>query len=106
MSEEVIIRKAIKEDFRQVHELIMQVHNLHVKERSDIYKDIDPLCIESFIEDLSKDTNIYLVAVLENKIIGFCFSQIKEISNNEIMKDRKILHIEDIVLMKTIGKMV
>lgn len=96
MSEKVIIRKARKEDFRQVHELITQVHSLHVKERSDIYKDINPLCIESFIEKLSKDTNIYLVAVVENKIIGFCFSQIKEISNNEIMKDRKILHIEDI----------
>lgn len=96
MSKKVIIRKAKKEDFKQVHKLIMQVHNMHVQERSDIYKDTEPLSLDSFIENLSKDTNIYIVAELENKVIGICFSQIKEISNNKIMKDRKILHIEDI----------
>lgn len=96
MSKKIIIRKAKKEDFKQVHELIMQVHRLHVQERSDIYKDTDPLNIESFIEDLSKESNIYLVAELENKVIGICFSEIKEISDNKIMKDRKILHIGDI----------
>ena len=96
MNEKIIIRKAEIEDFNKVHRLIMQVHKLHVKERTDIYKDVDPMNFEEFKNELSNSNNIYLVAQLENKIVGICFSQIKEISNNRIMKDRKILNIRDI----------
>ena len=96
MNEKIIIRKAEIEDFNKVHRLIMQVHKLHVKERTDIYKDVNPMNFEEFKNELSNSNNIYLVAQLENKIVGICFSQIKEISNNRIMKDRKILNIGDI----------
>ena len=96
MNEKIIIRKAEIEDFYKVHRLIMQVHKLHVKERTDIYKDVDPMNFEEFKNELSNSNNIYLVAQLENKIVGICFSQIKEISNNRIMKNRKILNIGDI----------
>ena len=94
--EKIIIRNAELEDFEEIHKLIMKVHTLHVNARNDIYKNVDPLTIEEFKSDMQNDQNIYLVAVLENKVIGICFSTIKEISNNKIMKDRKILHIEDI----------
>ena len=100
MNEKIIIRKAEIEDFNKVHRLIMQVHKLHVKERTDIYKDVDPMNFEEFKNELSNINNIYLVAQLENKIVGICFSQIKEISNNRIMKDRKILNIGDICIDK------
>ena len=96
MNEKIIIRKAEIKDFNKVHRLIMQVHKLHVKERTDIYKDVNPMNFEEFKNELSNSNNIYLVAQLENKIVGICFSQIKEISNNRIMKDRKILNIGDI----------
>lgn len=96
MNEKIIIRKAEIKDFNKIHRLIMQVHKLHVKERTDIYKDVDPMNFEEFKNELSNSNNIYLVAQLENKIVGICFSQIKEISNNRIMKDRKILNIGDI----------
>lgn len=101
MSNEIIIRRANIEDFKQVHELIMQVHKLHVKERSDIYRDTDPLDFEEFKEELSNSNNIYLVAELKNEIVGICFSQIKETLNNRIMKNRKVLHIENICVNKT-----
>lgn len=96
MNKEIIIRRAKPKDFKQVHKLMLQVHKLHVKERNDIYKDVDPLDLDSFKEEISNNDNIYLVAEMENKIVGICFLQIKEISNNKIMKDRKILHIGSI----------
>lgn len=96
MKEKIIIRKAKREDFCEIHKIVMQVHQLHVQERGDIYKDVDCLSIESFIEELANDCNIYLVAEFKNQIIGICFSEIKEISNNKIMKNRKILHINNI----------
>lgn len=96
MNERVVVRKAKIADFMKIHELIMQVHKLHIKERSDVYNDVDPMNFEEFKEKLLNGNNIYLVAEIENKVVGICFSQIKEILNNKIMKDRKILHIEDI----------
>lgn len=96
MNEKVVIRKAKMSDFASVHKLIIQVHKLHVNERNDIYKDVDPMNFEEFKIKISNNNNIYLVAELENEIVGICFSQIKEILNNKIMKNRKILHIEDI----------
>ncbi len=96
MDERIIIRKAKISDFQGIHNLIMQVHKLHVNKRNDIYKDVDPMNFEEFRTELSNSNNIYLIAELENDIVGICFSQIKEISNNKIMKNRKILHIENI----------
>ncbi len=109
MEEEIIIRKAEISDFHGVHKLIMQVHKLHVNERNDIYKDVDPMNFDEFKTELSNSNNIYLIAEFKNEIVGLCFSQIKEISNNKIMKDRKILHIENICVdekhqKKGIGK--
>ena len=109
MGEKIIIRKAKLNDFQGVHKLIMQVHKLHVSKRNDIYKDIDPMNFEEFKAELSNSNNIYLIAELENEIVGICFSQIKEILNNKIMKDRRLLHIEDICVdenyqKKGIGK--
>ena len=109
MDEKVIIRKAKLNDFQGVHKLIMQVHKLHVSKRNDIYRDVDPMNFEEFKTELSNSNNIYLIAELENKIVGICFSQMKEILNNKIMKNRKILHIEDICVdegyqKKGIGK--
>ena len=109
MEEKIIIRKAEISDFQGVHKLIMQVHKLHVNERNDIYKDVDPMNFDEFKTELSNSNNIYLIAEFKNEIVGICFSQIKEISNNKIMKDRKILHIENICVdenhqKKGIGK--
>ena len=109
MDERIIITKAKISDFQGIHNLIMQVHKLHVNERNDIYKDVDPMDFEKFRTELSNSNNIYLIAELENEIVGICFSQIKEISNNKIMKNRKILHIENICVdenhqKKGIGK--
>lgn len=96
MEEEIIIRTAKTNDFKGIHKLIMQIHKLHVNARNDIYKDVDPISADEFKNGLLNNNNIYLVAELKNKIVGICFSHIKEVSNNKIMKDRRILHIEDI----------
>ncbi len=54
MEKEIIIRDVKINDFDQVHRLLMQVHILHAKERSDIYKDTDPLTIEEFKKEMLK----------------------------------------------------
>lgn len=100
MNEEIIIRRAKEEDFKQLHKLIMQVHKIHVEERREMYKNVDPLNFEEFKNKLLDTNNIYLVAEIDKKVVGLCFSQIKKISNNKIMKDREILYISDICVDK------
>ena len=43
MKEKLHIRKAKIEDFEDIHKLMIQVHQLHVTERNDIYKDTEPI---------------------------------------------------------------
>lgn len=100
MNNEIIVRKAKIEDFEQLHRLIMQVHKIHVKERRDMYKDVEPLNFEEFKNELLDTNNIYLVAEIDKKVVGLCFAQIKKISNNKILKDREILNISDICVNK------
>lgn len=100
MNEDVIIRKANKEDYKEIHELVMEVHKTHVENRSDIYKDIDPLDINTFKEELLNANNIYLVAEYNKEILGICFAELKNVLDNKIMKERKIINISDICVKK------
>ena len=73
MEEKIIIRKAEISDFQGVHKLIMQVHKLHVNERNDIYKDVDPMNFDEFKTELSNSNNIYLISEFKNEIVtNFC----------------------------------
>jgi len=104
LNKQVIIKEVGLNDFQAVHELIMQVHKLHVIKRKDVYKDVDPMNFEEFKTELLNSNNIYLVAEFENKIVGICFSQIKEISDNKILKNNKILHIQNLCVDKNYQK--
>lgn len=110
MVNNIIIRKAGIDDFEQIHRIVMQVHNLHLKNRRDIYKDVNPLTIDEFKEDITSDNKLYLVAESNENVVGICFSTIKIITDNRILNDKKIVYIENICVdvnerKKGIGKM-
>ena len=110
MVNNIIIRKAGIDDFEQTHRIVMQVHNLHLKNRRDIYKDVNPLTIDEFKEDITSDNKLYLVAESNENVVGICFSTIKIITDNRIINDKKIVYIENICVdvnerKKGIGKM-
>ena len=106
----IIIREARKSDFEQIHRIVMQVHNLHLKNRRDIYKNADPLTIDEFDDSITNTNNLYLVAEKNYNIVGICFSTIKIITDNRILNDKKIVYIENICVdvnerRKGIGKL-
>lgn len=110
MVNNIIIRKAGIDDFEQIHRIVMQVHNLHLKNRREIYKDVNPLTIDEFKEDITSDNKLYLVAESNENVVGICFSTIKIITDNRILNDKKIVYIENICVdvnerKKGIGKM-
>lgn len=89
----ISIRRAELNDFEKVYNLILQVHKLHVKNRKDIYKDVDPLNKKIFEEELN---NVCLVAEKDDEIVGVCMANEKDFQNSYLMKGRKILNISEI----------
>lgn len=89
-----MIRKMIKEDYEEVKELFYEVHNLHLKNRPDIYKDGDSLPIEIFNDFLTNYDNLNYVYILENKIVGVLIAKILYTTENSILKGQKICFID------------
>ncbi len=89
------IRKIKSEDFESISKLVLQVHDLHYKNRPDIYNDIDPF-EKSYFDFLMNDENtISIVCEIDSKIVGFCVTTIRKPSNNPLLKPRLVAYIED-----------
>ena len=90
------IREIHENDFEQIKKLVIQVHELHIKNRPDIYNEIDPLDKEYF-EFIRKDEKtIALVSERESEIIGFCIVTLREPSKNPLMKSRQVAYMEEL----------
>lgn len=105
-----IVRQAKEDDFEQIHNLLLQLHNIHVEARPDIYKDVDPIDKKIYERDLKDITKINFVAEKNNKIVGVCFAEIKKTITNDVMRDRTIINIRDLCVevkerRKGIGKL-
>ena len=73
------IRFADKEDYKVINEIIREVHDLHVKNRPDVYNETDkPLSEEEFKEILEDDRyKMFLVQERESKeVVAFSLIQI------------------------------
>lgn len=83
-------------DYEPVHEIITQVHNLHLDNRPDLYKKGDPFNKEYFESLSNNNDSILLVAEDSNKILGICIATIREVADSPVHNERKYICIEDI----------
>lgn len=91
-----MIRKMLLEDYEEVKELFYEVHNLHLKNRPDIYMNGNPLPLKYFEELLNDKENLNYVYILDNKVVGVLTSYIKTTIDNDIIKSRKVCFIESL----------
>lgn len=101
------IREAVEADFPAIHELMLEVHRLHLESRPDVYRDIDPLTEEYYRTMLSDST--VLLAMDGDHAAGFCVVQIRPSYSNPLLISRKIAFMEDLCVhsdyrRKGIGK--
>ena len=76
-----MIRDLTIEDFDAVNDIFMQMQNLHVEHRPDLYRKIDkPTTAKAWDYEASLgDKNmIMLGAEKEGKIVGFCIAEIRQ----------------------------
>ena len=92
------IREANSNDYIGVNALVKEVHELHVKNRPDVYVKVDtPLLIQQFNE-LMEDVNIKLFVVQDNENSNLAAYAIVKIINTQslhIVVPQRFAYIDD-----------
>ncbi|MGG0176459.1 N-acetyltransferase family protein [Gottfriedia acidiceleris] len=89
---EISIRNANQNDYESLLPLFRQVHDLHVFERPDLYKENStPVGEEEFNNQLKDSKQHILVATLGTEIVGVAVLKEEEILENSFVNARKIL---------------
>lgn len=106
-----MIRRAITDDLDRINTLLYQVNNIHAKLRSDIFIEDTKKYSDVKLKNIIKDdyTPIFVYTDENDKVIAYCFCVIMIQDQNENMKSRKELFIDDLCVdesmrMKGIGK--
>ncbi len=101
--QDISIRRAQRSDLGRIMELRWELAEIHHKKRPDLFR--APKKMGYFFRMrklLLEETPQMLVAVnRENKIVGYLWYSSVIYDNHEVMKDMRILHIEDIYVEKS-----
>ena len=99
---DISIRKANKSDYESSLSLFRQVHELHVCERPDLYKENStPVSQELFESQLNDIKQHIFVATIGNEIVGVIMMKEEEITENSFVKARKVLFINSLCITET-----
>ena len=107
---DIYIRKANKGDYESSLSLFRQVHELHVCERPDLYRENSTPVSKEFFESQLNDVKQHIfVATIGNEIVGVVVMKEEEIIENSFVKARKVLFINSLCVAqaqrkKGIGK--
>ncbi|PGS54220.1 GNAT family N-acetyltransferase [Bacillus sp. AFS041924] len=94
---EIRIRNANEEDYNSLLSLFRQVHDLHVFERPDLYKENStPVGEEDFTNQLKDDKQHIYVATLDTEIVGVAVLKEEEVVENSFVNTRKILLVNSL----------
>lgn len=95
------IRRAVMGDYTGVSALMDELHQLHVEARPDVYRELQTRMSEKEYEQLIETDHRYLyVAELpdQGEIVGYASAQLNVIQNVDLLKDRKMLYINEIIV--------
>ncbi|KAG4252032.1 hypothetical protein PC116_g288 [Phytophthora cactorum] len=95
------IRRAVMSDYTGVSALMDELHQLHVEARPDVYRELQTRMSEKEYEQLLETDHRYLyVAELpdQGEIVGYASAQLNVIQNVDLLKDRKMLYINEIIV--------
>lgn len=92
------IRRLEARDYQEYHDLMMQVHSLHVAHRPDCYVDCDPFSEAEFLAMLA-DERVHPYAAEENgEVIGLAVVRMRITPPGTPMMPRRVAFIDDVVV--------
>jgi ribosomal protein S18 acetylase RimI-like enzyme len=92
------VREAIINDYIEINNLVKEVHSLHVKNRPDVYEEIDtPLIKEDFYDLLnSGNTKVFVVEDINNKeLVAYSIMKIMAHRSIQILTPMTFAYIDD-----------
>ncbi|WP_440115681.1 N-acetyltransferase family protein [Paenibacillus sp. QZ-Y1] len=95
------IRRAEIGDYPGVSSLMDELHHMHVEARPDVYRAMQPrLNYKEYEQLLETDYHYLYVAELldEVEIVGYASAQLNVIQNVDLLLDRKVLYIHELVV--------
>ncbi len=97
-----MIRKAEYRDIPRILELLKDVNLLHHLGRPDIFN-IGTKYNEDEIKKIIDDNRdvIFVYTNASDLVLGYCFTQVKQVLNDNILTDIKTLYIDDLCVEKT-----
>lgn len=93
------VREAKMEDYDRINCLAKEVHSLHIINRPDIYQDADKPIDYNYFEILIDNSNakIYLLENdVDKDLIGYIILEEIETHRRSILRERKIVFINDL----------
>ncbi len=96
----MIIRNLKLDDFYDINNLFMQLHNSEVEQRPDLFRKIEKPTTSmewDFEASLMDDSKIMIGAEADGKIVGFAIVQIRQ-SMYKIQTPRTFAYFENIVV--------
>lgn len=94
---DILIREGTISDYNEVNDLNCQIHDIHVQERPDIYKNTEvPLDKDYYSCLLSYEDTKIILAINEDQTIGYSIFEIKVTPSRDNLVYRKIIYIDDI----------
>ena len=96
----MIIRNLKLEDFDDVNNLFMQLHNLETEQRPDLFRKIEKPTTSrawDFEASLADNSKIMIGAEVDGKIVGFVIIQIRR-AEYKIQTPRTFAYFENIVV--------
>lgn len=92
---EIKLREALINDFNQVNQIFSYTHDIHVKERPDVFKEsINFFLIDEFEKNIKNENKKIIVALINEEIVGACMFEIIKIAENNLMYKRNVILIE------------
>ncbi|WP_339293915.1 GNAT family N-acetyltransferase [Paenibacillus sp. FSL W7-1279] len=94
---DISIRNAHQDDYESLLPLFRQVHDLHVFERPDLYKENStPVGKEFFLSQLIDHKQHIFVATIGLEIIGLVVTKEEDITENSFVNARKLLYVNSL----------
>jgi ribosomal protein S18 acetylase RimI-like enzyme len=96
------IREAANTDYNGICELVTEVYKLHLKNRPDVYLDIDNPFPKDYFDELldSSNTKIFVMKDDNNDLSAYSIIQIMT-TQNPILIHKKFLYIDDFCVKST-----
>lgn len=92
-----MIRRAEIGDINAINDLLCQVLDIHAAGRPDIFRSgVKKYSDAELVEMIRDDNTPIFVSVLDGAVVGYAFCIYKQIKDNPILKDAKILYIDDL----------